>query len=63
MTPTTLPFSARESEARTLALEFAAKWPTPNVRQAVAYCESGRLEWSAVAELFARSFASAQASL
>ena len=46
----------REAEARELALNFAAAWPTPNVRQAIAYAESGVLAWSQVAALFGRGF-------
>ena len=46
----------RESEARELALNFAAAWPTPNVRQAIAYAEAGVLGWSDVAALFGRGF-------
>ena len=46
----------REAEARELALNFAAAWPTPNVRQAVAYAEAGVLAWSEVAALSGRGF-------
>lgn len=38
---------------------FAAEYPTPNVRRAVALCESGELAWSDVAALFCRSLESA----
>lgn len=34
---------------------FAAEFPTPQVRRALAMCESGRLGWDDVAELFRRS--------
>lgn len=46
----------REAEARELALNFAAAWPTPNVRYAVQLAESGTLAWSQVAALFGRGF-------
>ena len=42
-----------EVEAR----EFAAAYPTPNTLRAVALCESGRLGWGDVRDLFARSLA------
>lgn len=41
---------------------FAAEFPTPAVRQALAHCESGRLTWEAVAGLFARSLSAGLAS-
>lgn len=47
------------SEAETLARGFAAKWDSPAVREAIAYCESGRLSWVDVAALFARSYGTA----
>jgi hypothetical protein len=49
----------QQVEARSLALAFAAKYPTDNVRQAIAYAEQGRLAWTDIAALFARSFAQA----
>lgn len=51
--------TAREAEARVLALAFAATYDTPNVRTAISYAESGLLTWSQVAELFARSYGEA----
>lgn len=42
-----------EAECR----EFAREFPTPNVQRAIALCESGRLSWADVAELFRRSLA------
>jgi hypothetical protein len=48
------------AEAEQLAREFARAYPTPNVRRAVALCESGRLAWVDVAALFARSYGSAR---
>ena len=51
-----LTLAEREAEARDLALNFAAAWPTPNVRQAVSYAEAGVLVWSQVAALFGRGF-------
>ena len=47
----------REAEARVLALAFARVWPTEVVREGVALAEAGRVEWSALAALFARSWA------
>jgi hypothetical protein len=38
---------------------FAAEFPTPQVQRALALCESGRLAWGDVAELFRRSLGSA----
>jgi hypothetical protein len=49
----------REEEARVLAEAFAAKYDTPNVRLAVEYARYGRLAWSDVAALFARSYGTA----
>lgn len=45
--------STLETEVR----EFAREFPTPNVLRAVALCESGRLDWAQVAELFRTSLA------
>lgn len=50
------------AEAEHLAREFAAKWDTPAVREAIAYCETGRLAWADVAALFARSYGTARAA-
>lgn len=43
------------SDIRTQVIEFAATYPTPNVRLAVQYAESGRITWEQVADLFKRS--------
>lgn len=43
------------SDLRQQVIEFAATYPTPNVRRAVQYAESGRLTWEQVADLFKRS--------
>lgn len=51
------------AEAEGLVREFAAKWDSPSVREALAYCESGRLAWVDVAALFARSYGTALASV
>lgn len=51
------------AEAEQLARAFAAKWDSPAVREAIAYCESGRLAWVDVAALFARSYGTALAAL
>jgi hypothetical protein len=50
------------TEAELLARQFAAAWDGPAVRQAIAYCESGRLAWVDVAALFARSYGAAKAA-
>lgn len=43
--------------------EFAREFPTPNVQRAVALCESGRLSWVQVHELFRRSLAAGLAEV
>lgn len=43
--------------------EFAREFPTPNVLRAVALCESGRLEWAEVHELFRRSLGAGLAAV
>lgn len=53
MTSTAASTASCEAEVR----EFAREFPTPNVRQAVALCESGRLSWAEVHEIFRRSLA------
>lgn len=40
---------------RTQVIEFAATYPTPNVRLAVQYAEAGTITWEQVADLFKRS--------
>lgn len=42
---------------------FAAEFPTPNVLEAVRLCETGRLRWTQVQELFRRSLAAGLASV
>ncbi len=42
-------------DIRQQVVEFAAAYPTPNVRLAVQYAECGRLTWEQVADLFKRS--------
>lgn len=54
--PNTTTFAA---EAETLVRQFAATWNTSAVREALAYCETGRLAWVDVAALFARSYGTA----
>ena len=39
----------------TICREYAGKFPTPNVLRGVALAESGRITWTALAGLFARS--------
>lgn len=41
---------------------FAAEFPTANTLAALAYCESGRLTWGQVADLFAKSLSKAMAA-
>lgn len=53
MTATTI--ATAETECR----DFSAQFPTPNVLAAIAYCETGRLGWSEVRDLFARSLGTA----
>lgn len=43
------------SDIRTQVIEFAATYPTPNVRLAVQYAEAGTITWEQVADLFKRS--------
>jgi hypothetical protein len=47
------PITLVEREVR----EFAREFPTPNVQRAVALCESGRLTWTQVHEIFRGSLA------
>jgi len=47
------------SDLRAQVVEFAATYPTANVRLAVQYAESGRLSWEQVADLFKRSLGTA----
>lgn len=51
---------ALTEEAETLCREFARVYDAPNVRRAVALCESGRLAWVDVAALFAWSYGQAK---
>ena len=51
-----LTMAEREAEARELTLNFAAAWPTQNVKLAISYAETGVLAWSDVAALFGRGF-------
>jgi hypothetical protein len=37
--------------------DFAAQFPTSNVRRAVALCEAGTLTWAQVEEIFRASLA------
>lgn len=50
-------------EAETLARMFADKYPTDNVKLAIAYAEAGRISWEDIASLFAKSYASAVAEV
>lgn len=56
---TTAPSATPEQFVRA----FAAEYPTPNVLRALAYCESGRLEWAQVSALFGRSLAAGVAAV
>jgi len=49
------PIVATSSES--LVREFAAEFPTPNVKRAIALCEAGTLTWAEVAEIFRSSLA------
>lgn len=42
--------------------DFVRQFPTPNTRRALALCESGRLAWSDVHELFRKSLAAGLAA-
>jgi hypothetical protein len=55
LTPTTKEalVSASEKNVR----DFAAQFPTPNVRRAIALCEAGTLTWMQVEEIFRSSLA------
>lgn len=44
---------------RQQCLEFAASYPTPNVRLAVQYAESGRITWEQVYRLFGHAMGQA----
>jgi len=44
-----------EYEMRTQAIEFAAIFPTPQVRRAVELAQAGTLTWEQVYGLFVRS--------
>ena len=48
---------------RQQVLEFAATYPTPNVRLAVQYAECGRLTWEQIAGLFKVALVSAVAEV
>lgn len=50
-------------DVRQQVLEFAASYPTPNVRLAVQYAESGRITWEQVYNLFKRSLGDAMAEV
>jgi hypothetical protein len=47
------------TDIRTQVLEFAASYPTPNVRLAVEYAQAGRITWEQAADLFKRSLGAA----
>ena len=44
---------------RQQVLEFAATYPTPNVRRAVELAEAGTITWQQVYDLFKRSLGAA----
>lgn len=46
-------------DIRQQVLEFAATYPTPNVRAAVRYAEAGAITWQQVYDLFHRALGSA----
>ncbi len=43
--------ASTESQCR----EFAAQFPTPNVKRAIALCESGRISWEDAYGVFTAS--------
>lgn len=43
------------STSEKIVREFAAQFPTANVKRAVALCEAGTLGWAQVAEIFRSS--------
>jgi hypothetical protein len=45
------------TDIRQQVLDFAAQFPTPNVKAAVAYAEAGTITWEAVHGLFHISLA------
>ena len=47
------------SDVRTQVIEFAATFPTPNVRLAVQYAEAGTITWEQVYDLFKKSLGAA----
>lgn len=49
--------------ARRECLRFAELYPTPNVAQAIAYAEAGRVTWQQIHGLFARSLGRAIAQV
>lgn len=52
--------SPAERDVRAFAAEFGH---LPSVRQGLAYCESGRISWEAMADLCAKSLAAGLASV
>jgi len=49
------------TEIRTQVVEFAATYPTPNVRRAVELAQAGTITWEQVYNLFQRSLVQAMA--
>jgi hypothetical protein len=47
------------TDTRQQCLEFAAAYPTPNVRAAVQFAEIGRITWEQAYNLFQRSLGTA----
>jgi hypothetical protein len=43
------------ADIRQQVLEFAAAYPTPNVRAAIQYAEAGQICWQQVYDLFHRA--------
>ena len=56
---TTTTTTIASAKVRQQVLEFAATYPTPNVREAVRYAESGVITWEQVYNLFRRSLGAA----
>lgn len=52
-------FASRELTIREEVALFAATYPTPNVRAAVAHAEAGTITWEQAHDLFKRALVTA----
>lgn len=50
-------------DVRAQVLEFAAAYPTPNVREAVRHAEAGRITWQQAYTLFQQALANGLAEV